>query len=364
MSDQNRFHNWIFHSFSVSAEGLGLLRIITALFIFFFLIPGQGAAHFEYLSVMPDDFFAPPPGPLMLMDGFPSVAVFQTVQTVMMISLLAMLLGYRTKLASITAGLSILLLQGFIFSIGKVNHEILTALVPIVMAFSNWGAAFSFDSARWGEQKTESWPLTLLALFIGFMMFTAGFPKILGGWLDPTTQATQGHLFNQFFVRERQALLSEWFVSFDNVFFWELLDWATVLFEVGFLFAVWKTAWFKTFVGIAVLFHFSTMLMLNIAFVPNFLAYAVFLNWTEIYDSNLEKYRKWTGKRGVKSILKSVLLFVLILAILFAVLNRLSSMDLVLLDSDLMLHEVAIVGGGLLTVAGILVKNLLRRAEG
>jgi len=354
MSDQNRFHNWMFHSFSVSAEGLGLFRIIAALFIFFFLIPGQGAAHFEYLSAMPDDFFAPPPGPLMLMDGFPSMAVFQTVHSILMVSLLAMLLGYRTKLASIFAGISILLLQGFIFSIGKVNHEILTALVPIVMAFSNWGAAFSIDSARWGEQKTESWPLTLLALFIGFMMFTAGFPKILGGWLDPSTQATQGHLFNQFFVRERQALLAEWFVSFDNVFFWELLDWATVLFEVGFLLAVWKTAWFKTFVGVAVLFHFSTMLMLNIAFVPNFLAYAVFLNWTKIYNYNLEQYRKWTGKHGVKSIRRSVLVYTLMMAIFFAVLSRLSSINLVLRDSDLMLHEVVIVGGGLVIAAGIL----------
>jgi hypothetical protein len=361
MKQQGRFHNWIFHSFDVTAEGLGMLRIFTSLFILFFLIPGHGTTHFEYLSSIPGDFHSPPPGPLMLMDGFPSMAVFQAVQTVMLVSLIAMLFGYRTKLASITAGTSILILQGFIFSIGKVDHEILVALVPVVMAFSNWGAAFSVDSARWGEQKTESWPLTLLALFIGFMMFTAGLPKILGGWLDPATQAAQGHLFNQFFVRERQALLAEWFVSFDNVLFWEFLDWATVLFEVGFLFAVWKTAWFKTFVGVVVLFHFSTMLMLNIAFVPNFLAYAVFLNWTGIYQTNLERYRSFTGKRGVKSVFRSVLLFSFITAVLFALLNRLSSMDLVLRDSDLMLHEVVIVSGAVLVVAGIAAKGLLRR---
>ena len=358
MSLSERFNRWIFESWSVSAEGLGLLRIISALFILFFLIPGYGTSHFNFLADLPPDFYAPPPGPMMLFESFPSAAIFQWVHTVLLFSLFAMLLGYRTKLTSILAGISILILQGIIFSVGKVNHEILVAVVPVVMAFSNWGAAFSIDSIRRGHNRqTESWPLTLLALFIGFMMFTAGFPKILGGWLDPTTQATQGHLLNQFFVRERQAMLAEFMVQFDSVLFWELLDWITVLFEIGFLAAVFSPKWFRRFVAFAVLFHFSTMMTLNIAFLPNFLAYAVFLNWDGIYQSNLRLYRRLTGKRGERSKKRSALLLSAVVGLLFFLLNRLSSMDLVLRESDLTLHEVVFLFFALFVVMWIGIKK-------
>lgn len=356
---ENRFTHWIFETFSVSAEGLGILRIFTSLVILFFLIPGQGSTHFMFLSEMPGDYFAPPPGPMLLLDGFPSYAVFQILHTLLLFSLAGMLLGYYTKTASIITGLTILILQGLIFSIGKVNHEILVALVPAVMAFSNWGAAFSIDSTRKGFScKVNSWPLTLLALFIGFMMFTAGFPKILGGWLDPATQATQGHLFNQFFVRERDALLAAWFVNLDNVVFWELLDWATVLFEVGFLGAVVSGKWFKRFVCLAVLFHFSTMMMLNIAFLPNFLAYAVFLNWTEIYNLNLLAYRRLTGKKGEKSKKRSVGLLSGVVLILFLSLSYFSSKDVLFRESDLMLHEVVVVSIAFIMVIFFAVRAL------
>jgi len=362
MSMNERFHQWIFNSFSVTAEGLGLLRIISSLFILFFLIPGQGTGHFAYLADIPSDFFAPPPGPLMLLDGFPSVAVFQFLHTLLLFALFAMLLGYRTKLASIAAGLSILLLQGFVFSVGKVNHEIVVALVPFLMAFSNWGAVFSLDSIRRGhDSRVESWPVTLLALFVGFMMFTAGFPKILGGWLDPSTQAAQGHLLNQFFVRERQAFLAGYMVQFDSVIFWELLDWATVIFEIGFLVAVINSRWFRYFVVFAVLFHFSTMMTLNIAFLPNFLAYAVFLNWDKIYQTNLEKYRRFTGKRGDRSKKRSLITLAVFTALLFLILHWLSSMNFVLVESDLTLHEAVILIFALLVVIWIGAMKLINR---
>jgi len=357
-----RFHQWIFNSYSVTPEGLGLLRIIISLFILFFLMPGQGLEHFAYLAAIPSDFYAPPPGPLMILDGFPSFAVFQTLHTVLLFALFAMLLGYRTKLASIVTGLSILLLQGFIFSVGKVNHEIVVALVPFLMAFSNWGASFSLDSIRRGHiSRVESWPVTLLALFIGFMMFTAGFPKILGGWLDPSTQAAQGHLLNQFFVRERQAFLAGYMVQFDSVIFWELLDWITVIFEIGFLVAVINSRWFRYFIAFAVLFHFSTMMTLNIAFLPNFLAYAVFLNWEKIYQNNLEMYRSFTGKRGERSKKRSVISISVFISFLFAILYWLSSGNFLLTDSDLTFHEAAILCFALIVVIWLGMKNLINR---
>ncbi|MCC5940941.1 MAG: hypothetical protein JJU37_05310 [Balneolaceae bacterium] len=351
MSYKERFDRWIFNSFTVSAEGLALLRIFTSLFILLFLIPGMSMSHFGFLSSLPNDFYSPPPGPLRLLEGFPPLAVFQISHTILVISLFAMLIGYHTKWASILTGILILFLQGFIYSIGKVNHEIVIPLVPVIMAFSNWGVAYSVDCRRKTDSiKPESWPLTLLALFIAVMMFTAGFPKILGGWLDPSTQAAQGHLFNQFFIRERQALLAGRAVGFDHALFWELLDWFTVLFEVGFIMALFKASWFRLFVGLAVVFHFSTMMALNIAFLPNFLAYVVFLNWDKVYASIRSATIKTSGIRGPKSGKWTVYLFTGILMFLFLPIKWVSINGYALSQTDLMLHEFIVVTSAFLFI--------------
>lgn len=161
------------------------------------------------------------------------------------------------------------------------------------MAFGGWGAAYSVDAYREKEKvyakDVESWPLTLLALFIGFMMFTAGFAKLLGGWLNPDTQATMGHLFNQYFGKGRQDLLAGYILNIESTVFWEVLDYVTIIFEMGFLAAIFHPRTTKLFVSFAVMFHFSIMMMMNIPFLHNFPAYAAFLNWTTIN----KKFKKW-----------------------------------------------------------------------
>lgn len=335
----------MFDSFPVTKEGLGLMRIVLSLFLLFFLIPGNGSEHLRFLSNLPTDFYAAPPGPMMLLDQFPSYGILLTLYSICVISIILMLIGYRTYAMSITAGIALLLLQGVIFSVGKINHEILIASVPIIMAFSNWGAAFSIDSQRDEESiKTESWPLTFIAVLIGFMMFTAGFPKILGGWLDISTQATQGHLLNQYYVRGRQDLLAGAAVNFQSVFFWELLDWGTILFEIGFLVAIIKKRWFLTLLSLAVLFHFSTMMFLNIAFLPNFFAYAIFLRWDKMLDVWNRWYYKLSGYRDGYSGQYSVIVLGIILFLVFGSLKMISMSGLFLNQSDLRFHEVVIVG--------------------
>lgn len=335
------FNQWIFDSYQVSNEGLGLFRICSSFFLLFFLIPGRGFEHYKYLASLPTDFFSPFPGPMMFLDSFPSYTVFLVIYGLIIFFTLGMLVGYRTKMMSIFAGIFILLMQGLIFSIGKVNHEILVPLVPILMAFSNWGNSFSLDSLYGNSKQAspEGWPLVLLSLFIGFMMFTAGFPKILGGWFDPSTHAVRAHFFRQFFVHERQAFLASYALNIKSGLLWELLDWVTIFFEVGFLISIVKAKWFRFFLIIAVFFHFSTMMLLNISFLPNFLAYAAFLNWTAIYQFNQRKVQQLSHFTHEKAGNISVLLFVLFVAIVFSILKWISIHELFGIDSDLMIHE-------------------------
>lgn len=362
MKKPGAFEQWIYNTWEVSPGGLGLIRITSSLYILVFLFPGDGLAHYEFLSAMPDQFFRPPPGPMSLLSSFPPVHFFQGLLVFLTLSLILLTIGYKTTVVSILSGSIIIVLHGFLFSIGKVNHELMIGIFPIVMAFSNWGAAWSVDSIRQAVPgKVESWPLTMLALMIGFMMFTAGFPKILGGWLDPSTQAVQGHLFNQYFMRGRDALMAGWLVNLDSPLFWEVLDWAAIIFEVGFLVAVWKAGWFRFFLAIAVLFHFSTMLMLNIPFIPNMLIYAAFLNWVGID----KKINEWMGIEpdtvGRQATLKVMTGIIGSTLFAFGLIKLISLPNRFFTGTDLTLYEFIIIVGAVLIVAGIILAKLRKR---
>lgn len=362
---QSSFDRWIFDTYQVSNEGLGLFRICGSMFLLFFLIPGRGLEHYRYLASLPADFYMPPPGPMMLLESFPPFIVFQIIYGLIILFTLGMLVGYRTKMMSILAGISVLVMQGLVYSVGKVNHEILVATFPIVMAFTNWGNSFSIDSVRNTEKKQnpESWPLVLLSLFIGFMMFTAGFPKILGGWLDPSTQAVKAHLFRQFFVHEREAFLAGYAIQFHNDLFWELFDWVTIVFEIGFLIAVWKAKWFRLFLIIVVFFHFSTKLLLNISFLPNFLVYAAFLKWSAVYQFNQRKVQQVLDVPKEKAGKISAMLFAVLIAVVFGILKWISINQIFEIKSDLMIHESIFLFIAVIIVTVISLKWLFQRKE-
>jgi len=279
-----RIDLWLFEGFPVTAYGLAVYRIAYALFVLLILDPGHSAYfNFRPLAELPDSFFLPPPGPMQLLGGFPPSWFFNSLHVALDLSLVALLLGYRTQLASWLIGTLFLIGFGFLFSAGKINHVLLFVLLPWLMSFTNWGAAWSLD-ARQGRTRPEvaSWPLALLALLVGFALFTAGFTKLIGGWLDPTTQATQGHWLKQYFIVGRQDLLAELVTYPWPVGLWELLDWGTVFLELGFLPAAFVPRAFRLFLAGMVGFHLSTALLLNITFVQNLIVYAAFLNWNAV----------------------------------------------------------------------------------
>lgn len=331
-----------------------MYRIFGALFFLMFLLPDF--SFYSILSSLPNDFFYPPPGPMMIFDAFPPTWFLQSIHVLLVISWIGVLVGFKTKASSILAGCCMVVLQGFLFSFGKINHEMLLTITPVIMGFSNWGGRFSIDAALDKKQnKPEGWPLVLLALFIGFMMFTAGFPKILGGWLDPSTQATRGHLLNQFFGRERQELLAEFAVSFNSAFFWELLDWVTIFFEIGFLAAVWKTGWTRIFVCFAVFFHFSTMMTLNIPFLPNFLAYAAFLKWDQIYQSVHESMHSLFRIENPR---RTVLIYGTGLAVLMGVIKWISINEVIISSTEPSFQDLFILSAAVIIILTMAIRKI------
>lgn len=278
------FDHWIFDSYRVTPKGLGLYRIAYAAFALLFVAPGHTTySDFSPLASLPDVFYHPPPGPMQMLPGFPPALFFEGLHVLLALSLSAVLFGFCTRTASVTTTVLFLIGYGFSYSLGKVNHNMLFVLLPALMSLSNWGAAYSFDAqAGRTARAVASWPIVLVTLVTGFAMFTAGFPKILGGWLDPSTQAAQSRLVHQFFIKGRQDLLAPWALQFDSPVLWELFDIATVCFEIGFLFAILHPTTTRLFAVGGLAFHTGVMAVLNIAFLVNLIVYAAVLPWSRL----------------------------------------------------------------------------------
>jgi uncharacterized membrane protein YphA (DoxX/SURF4 family) len=290
---------WIFGVLPADPRSLGIYRILVGAYFVLFIAPVVAFPSF------PSSFYAPPLGPFRLLGAPPPSWFFLVVSAGMSVSSVALLLGYRTTVASLTTGLLGFLGDGFVYSFGKIDHNfILVFAVPIIMAASGWGREYSVDRLRRPSHRAvEAWPTSLLALLLGFMMFTAGLPKLLTGWLNPSTHAAQGHFLLNY-LSGRHEFLAPYSLHLQNGAFWELLDDITVVFEVGFLLAILSRTSLRLFCAVAILFHTAILLMMNIDFTPNLVAYAAFVDWSAVFSrlrlesvtSSLFGMRTWLAR--------------------------------------------------------------------
>jgi uncharacterized membrane protein YphA (DoxX/SURF4 family) len=302
-----RFNQWVFESYALPAEHLGLYRIFYASFMLFLVgIPG-----YAWISAFPDAFFHPPLGVARLFSGFPPPYVLHLFSVTLVVLFLALLFGYRTRAASVLITLVALVANSFDYSFGKINHTVLIWILPLVMSFSNWGAAYSVDANRDDPPspvRVEAWPITLMSVLLGFAMFSAGLPKLMSGWLDLGTRAVKEKLLYQVYVNNRHEFLADFFVSLESAPFWELMDWATVVFELGFLAAVISPSVFRLFTGAAVIFHTTSLLMLNIGFMFHVIVYLLFS--MPIIAFGHDRIQRVVGRLTAPSILAACLFYV------------------------------------------------------
>ena len=272
------FHRWSALAYARSPEWLGVCRIAYA----FALLAGWHPRPMRPLAALGAAFFFPPLGPFALLDGYPGLRAIQALSLGRDLSLVALLVGYRTRLAGCVVGLTQIALAGLRYSTGKIDHDILILALPIVMSGSAWGAALSVDAARTrpsvAPARSSGPALAYLALLIGVTFFTSGFLKALTGWLDPGAAATRGYLLA--FLRQhpwRAQTVNTAMAALDVTWLWKPLDWATVVFELALLLAVARPIWFRGTLAVAMTFHLGVVALLNIDFSLLLLCYLPFL---------------------------------------------------------------------------------------
>lgn len=266
------FKHWLFEAYRIDVRALALIRWFYMGFTLVFL--GQ---TLDGIASLPASVYHPAPGlATWLPVPFP-FALMVILSLVLLISGVAIWVGFRTPLASRAFSLALVLLFAVNQSLGKIDHVLLLAVFPMLMSWSGWGNAWSVDARNSkGAMESEAWPLALLAVTIGFLWFSAGVFKWQGGWLDSENCASCWHLVQNAIGNEREAWLSFEGGLPENL---EWVDWMTVVFELLFLPAVLAVRAFRTWIWLALGFHLTVQLTMGIDFTAFGLVYLPFVAW-------------------------------------------------------------------------------------
>ena len=263
----------LFHEYDAPATGLPLFRIVLAL-----LLLVLWAYNAEWVTRLPDSFLDPRPGPFLLMQSVPPVQVIHAIEVARVLALGALLVGWRTPTASVLVSLLTMTVYGITYSFGKIDHTILLAVTPMVLAPSGWGGRWSIDAWRGRRPPARGWPLALLAVTFGAAYANAGLAKAMGGWWHWDTQAAQGYVLR--LVRMKGDVpLGALMESLDAPVLWELVDVGTLAVEIGVLVCALRLRWFRSGLLALVALHVAIFLTMGIDFGRMAYVYAAFLPW-------------------------------------------------------------------------------------
>jgi hypothetical protein len=105
---------------------------------------------------------------------------------------------------------------------------------------------------------------------------------VTSGWLDPTTDATYGHLARNYLFTGRETWAGGLALGIDSSWFWKPADWAAVALETGFLLAAIRRQWLCLWMALATLFHIGVLVLFAIPFSANVMAYGAFVGYTAL----------------------------------------------------------------------------------
>ena len=209
-----------------------------------------------------------------------------TLKTVMLVSLLLSTAGFLTVMSTKTSLLLVLFYQGLLRSFGHFNHdEMIAVYFLVVLAFTPCGDAFSIDR-RLGRIKKQrpafayAYPILLMQLLLAWVYFSSALIKLrVAGWkyLTPDNLPALAIFHSLDNLHDTAFRAAFWLPQVRQylpifvalVLVWELLFPLAVFFR--------RMRWW--ILGIGVIFHLSTLFLMNIFFPHQLLMYLIFVDW-------------------------------------------------------------------------------------
>jgi hypothetical protein len=187
-------------------------------------------------------------------------------------------IGVETRFCTIVLCLLTFVSSNFVYSFGKINHDILLWAVTLCLAFTAWGVPYTLVPDRRVNPKTAERALATAGILIAFGMFTAGFGKALR-WInfDLSSSGFLSWFYPGYFLLDRKPLLAPLVFSAPPQLL-KILDYAAVAFELSpfFFLLAGRAAW-RVWLLIATCFHLANALVLNIPFLHQVLVYLPFV---------------------------------------------------------------------------------------
>lgn len=282
-----RIHRTIELTHSTSPTSLAFFRVLLASYALLFVLP-IGTSLPELSAAL----FHPPPGLPRLFGGFPSSAAVIVGNVIAASFAFMLLIGYRARATAVGLTLSLLTLNAWQFSAGKIDHGILFVMAPMMFAWSGWHRTWSVGKPATPADASQPTLLDghagnrcafLFAMMIGLSMGTAAIAKIYGGWFDVGTSSTLGYAILVNWYDQRPGLLFETARQTMAPWMWEAMDWTAVAFELAAMVAFLRRSWWRWWLVVAVLFHTGVWVKFSIVFAANLLAYAAFVRWDSFW---------------------------------------------------------------------------------
>jgi len=220
----------------------------------------------------------------------------------LVLSLVLSTSGFLTSLTTKTSLLLVVFYQGLVRSFGHFNHdEMLGVYYLAILAFTPCGDGFSLDS--WSRRKHErqpgfiyGYPILLMQLLMAWVYFSSALVKLrVSGFRyfsadNLPTLAIYHSLDN---LHDTHFRLAFWLPEVRTVL--PFIVGAALLWELLFPLAVfWKRLrWW--FLGVGVVFHLSTLFLMNIFFPHQLAMYLVFVDWPSVAKRLPERLRKLLG---------------------------------------------------------------------
>ena len=272
-----------------SAFALGVARsIVHGVFLISVL-----ATSFSALGALPVTIMRPTGAmkflPWSFYDQLLTPTGITLLKIAMVVSLMLSAAGFLTSISTKTSFLLVLFYQGFLRSFGHFNHdEMLGVYCLAVLAFTPCGDNFSLDHwLRRTEKERPLWayayPILLMQLLMAWTYFSSALIKLrVAGWkylsVDNLPALAIFHSLDN--LHDTQFKLAFWLPQIRSylpyavglVLLWELLFPLAVF---------WRRArWWL--LGAGVVFHLSTLFVMNIFFPHQLVLYLLFVDWDAV----------------------------------------------------------------------------------
>ncbi len=265
------FYTRISLNTQIPDKALSFYRIVIGIF-FLKYIPS-----YNWLAGVPSGFFRPHVlTPAKLFNSLPPSWYFQVIDYIIILLLFLLIFGIKTRIAAILLFFLIVVNNSFFFSFGKIDHNIMTALIFLYLGFTNAGTKYALNPDK--KISTQKIATAIFGISMVFAFFTAGYEKALR-WVD-FDLSTSGFLswfYSTYFTLGRDELLADIVFNFPT-WFTETMDYTAVIFEItGIIFIFLNRKSWHLYLLLASLFHLINTLILNISFTPHVIVYGLWL---------------------------------------------------------------------------------------